>query len=54
VPGIKARASRPSGTGLGLPIAKWIIESHGGRLTVESKVGQGTTFSVWLPAMPMQ
>ncbi|MCW5852634.1 MAG: HAMP domain-containing histidine kinase [Anaerolineae bacterium] len=53
VPGIKARPGRPSGTGLGLPIAKWIVESHGGRLTVDSKVGQGTTFTIWLPAVPM-
>ena len=53
VPGIKARPGRPGGTGLGLPIAKWIVESHGGRLTVDSKVGQGTTFTIWLPALPL-
>ncbi len=52
-PGIKARPGRPGGTGLGLPIARWIVESHGGRLTVDSKVGQGTTFTVWLPALPL-
>lgn len=38
-----------SGSGLGLPIAKSIIEAHGGRLWVESKPGQGTTFSFTLP-----
>lgn len=54
VPGIKARQGRPSGTGLGLPIAKWIIEGHGGRLTVDSRVGQGTTFTIWLPALSMK
>jgi len=38
-----------SGSGLGLPIAQSIIEAHGGKLWVESKPGQGTTFSFTLP-----
>jgi signal transduction histidine kinase len=37
------------GTGLGLAICKDIIEHHKGRITVESQVGQGTTFSIHLP-----
>jgi len=37
-----------SGSGLGLAIAKAIAESHQGQINVESKVGQGTTFTVTL------
>ncbi len=39
------------GAGLGLSIAYWIVKSHGGRIEVASRVGQGTTFSVWLPCV---
>ncbi len=38
------------GTGLGLSVAWGIIDSHGGRISVESKLGHGTVFSVFLPA----
>ncbi len=37
------------GTGLGLPIVKGIVEAHNGRIEVESQVGQGSTFSVFIP-----
>jgi two-component system phosphate regulon sensor histidine kinase PhoR len=35
---------------LGLAIAKHLIEAHGGRIQVESEVGKGSTFSIFLPA----
>ncbi len=41
-----------SGSGLGLYIARNIIRSHGGRITVESEVGRGTTFKFTLPTDP--
>lgn len=42
-------SSRPSGTGLGLPLAKKIIDLHQGRLTVSSESGKGTLFTIFLP-----
>jgi two-component system, OmpR family, sensor kinase len=38
-----------SGFGLGLSIARWITEKHGGKIEVESQLKQGTTFRVYLP-----
>ncbi len=45
----KARSRELGGTGLGLSIVKHIVESHQGRVQVESKVGKGSTFSFLLP-----
>ena len=42
-------AGTPSGSGLGLSIAKWIAQAHGGRLEVSSQLGKGSLFSLWLP-----
>jgi signal transduction histidine kinase len=44
-------STRSDGTGLGLSITKNIIEQHGGRIEVESRVNQGTRFIITLPAM---
>jgi len=40
------------GSGLGLSLVQTVIEAHGGEMALDSRVGQGTTASCWLPAAP--
>ena len=47
--GSKSRQQEHGEVGLGLAIARSLVESHGGRLTVESSVGAGTSFTISLP-----
>jgi signal transduction histidine kinase len=47
--GTNARDRRFSGTGVGLYIARKIVDVHGGRLTVASVEGEGSTFTIGLP-----
>ncbi|HIE26879.1 TPA: hypothetical protein EYP66_06300 [Candidatus Poribacteria bacterium] len=42
-------STKEEGTGVGLAIVKRVIEGHGGKITVSSEVGKGTTFSIFLP-----
>jgi heavy metal sensor kinase len=48
----KARARAMGGAGLGLSIAQWIVEVHGGEISVTSAPGHGSTFTVVLPVKP--
>jgi signal transduction histidine kinase len=45
----RSRTGDRPGVGLGLAIAKWIVEAHGGSITVQSRPGRGTMFTIRLP-----
>ena len=49
--GHNARHSQDDGTGLGLPMARAILEAHGGHISVASNEGAGTVFTVSLPLL---
>jgi signal transduction histidine kinase len=52
VRGSNAKTAGLPGSGLGLSIVKYLVEMHGGYVQVRSTLGRGSTFSVYLPAMP--
>lgn len=48
---VRSRGSERGGFGLGLAISQWIAQAHGGSITVSSRLGRGTVFTVHLPAV---
>ena len=46
----QARSRQTGGTGLGLAIVRHVVSNHDGEVRVESRLGEGTTFTLWLPS----
>ena len=49
-----AKSSKRGGSGLGTKIVKDVVDAHNGKITVESQVGIGTTFHIYLPLRPLK
>jgi two-component system sensor histidine kinase AtoS len=50
--GVPLFTTKAKGMGFGLPICRRIVEAHGGKLSVKSKAGKGTTVTVTIPVNP--
>jgi signal transduction histidine kinase len=50
----KSRSRQRGGAGLGLSIAQWAVQAHGGHIALDSKPGFGATFRIFIPAISPQ
>ncbi len=49
---VRSRGGERGGVGLGLAIAQWIAQAHGGSINVSSRLGRGSSFAVTIPSLP--